>query len=482
MNKYLNFLLVLSVFISIIACEEDKENASERAFLGGEIVNPVSEYLVLTRNNKVIDTIYLNEENRFNYHVSNVDPGIFILQHGAENQVIHISPGDSILIRANTLDFDHSLHFSGAGAEKNNFLINTLLLNEANTDMILNYYRIPPEEFAQKTDSIREVRMQTLRSLNEKHEFSENFLKIAQKNIRYDYFDMRERYTFLLNKYYQEYADLLTPEFHEYREEINFNEEDLISSPGYTRLIENYIINKSIADCLEEASETEKRECHNLNSISHLKRRINFIGSLTNLPLLKEYFYKKWGAQAMTMGKSREELLSVIKLLTEKDLTEEEILKLRILGSIQLAFLPGISLENTPLISTSGDTIPISEVVNKPTVVFIWSVDAPVRHQKEHEKINEYRVKYPEVNFIGLNIDMGETGKWLQTIKENGYRADKEFQLDQIEIGDTVLSKELLQYYLNKLLFLDSTGKVIIGDAFLFSPEFESKILELLNR
>lgn len=466
--------------IFITSCNDSSAEVSPDAYIGGEIVNAISDYIVIHKGLEPLDTIYLDENNRFSHRIENVDPGLYTLQHGGENQAIYLAPSDSLLFRVNTYDFDESIHFSGRGARKNNFMVNMFLLNEANTDLVLSYYKVPPEEFARKTDSIRKVRLAGLKELDKEYNFPDGFNEIAKKNINYEFYDLRERYTFLLNKYFKEYAEKLTPAFHSYRNDINFNDESLQSSPSYNRLIENYIINRVIAQCVKETG--GERACYDLNNIENLKRRIALIDSLTNNQKLKTNFFSKWGAQAMTIGSSREKLVSILRFLQENGLGEEELLELRILGSIQLAFLPGIILDEIPLITTSRDTVDIQEVITKPSIVFIWSVDAPARHQREHEKIVEYRKKYPEVDFIGINIDIGETEKWIETVQEQGYPVNREFQLGPIEMGDIVIDKSQFKYYLNKLLFLNPEGEVIIGDAYLYAPEFESRILELLNQ
>lgn len=480
--KYNSVYITVIFFIGLLfpSCNDSSGETSPHAFIAGEIVNPTSEYLVLFKNLEPIDTAYLNLENQFRFKIENVDKGLYLIKHNLETQNIHISPNDSILFRVNTLRFDESLHFSGRGAEKNNFLINTFLLDEDNTQLILSYYKIPPKEFAQKTDSIRQERLNTLKNLNKKFNFSKDFLEIATKNIAYEFYDLRERYTYFLNKYYKKFAAKIPEDFHDYRNAVSFNEEALQSSLGYKRFIGNYLINQSIEGCIEQHGDI--KSCYQLKSVQNIKNRIELIDSLTNLEDLKMHFFSQLGALAMTMGKSREELISVLDLLEEKGLGEEKLYELRILGSIQLTFIPGRIIDDVPLLNTSGKTIDIQEIISKPSIIFLWSVDRPASHKKEHELIQEYRKKYPEIDFIGINLDIGETSKWINSITKNGYNADMEFQLEEIEIGEKTLDQDFLKYYLNKLLFLDASGKVIIGDASLYSPEFESIILELLNQ
>lgn len=199
------------------------------------------------------------------------------------------------------------------------------------------------------------------------------------------------------------------------------------------------------------------------------------VGDLIHIPSLRKHFLSKLGATGIIMAKSREDILATIEKLKENGYSEEGIKDMKQLGSIQMAYLPGTTLKNVPIIDTKGDSIPFSQIIRKPTIIFLWSIYKS-EHKQDHELIQELRLKYPEINFVGINMDEGETAAWRIAVQKYGYNKDFEYQ-----IGPTRIDKKFFQYYLNKLLFLDASGKVIIGDAFINSPEFESRILEFLN-
>src|SRR5690554_3909352 len=89
-------------------------------FVGGKIVNPYSNQLLVYKGNKLLDTIVLDQDDRFSYYFEVETPGDYKLTHYNESQTIYLHPGDSILMYANTIEFDESLYFSGPGAQKNN--------------------------------------------------------------------------------------------------------------------------------------------------------------------------------------------------------------------------------------------------------------------------------------------------------------------------------------------------------------------------
>ncbi|HET7361088.1 MAG TPA: hypothetical protein VFI78_04060, partial [Salinimicrobium sp.] len=211
---FLLFFLPAALFTG---CNEDSAEDSPHAHIVGEIVNPINEYVVLLKNNETIDTLYLNRKNRFKYELKNIDAGLYAIKHGSNSPIMYIEPGDSLLLRANTMGFDESLHFSGKGAAKNNFLINTFLKDKANQALIFSHYDFPPEEFAKKTDSIKTARLEFLKKSNEKYSFSDHFTEMAKKNILYEFYDLRERYTYMVNTYYEDFARKIPEDFYDYR-------------------------------------------------------------------------------------------------------------------------------------------------------------------------------------------------------------------------------------------------------------------------
>ena len=112
----LSYLLVL---ITLFSC--NKSNTIEDAtYFGGEIINPKNDFVLIYKDKILIDSVILDQNNRFLYKFKNFTPGLYHFNH-EEYQYVFIEPKDSILFRLNTIDFDESLTFSGKGADKNIF-------------------------------------------------------------------------------------------------------------------------------------------------------------------------------------------------------------------------------------------------------------------------------------------------------------------------------------------------------------------------
>ena len=151
MNKIFKFLLF---FIIFYGCQNSEEITY--SYVGGEIINPINRQLTIFKPNKIIDSLELDNNNRFLTKIKSTDSGFYGFSHGNEYQLILLEPNDSITLRVNTLDFDESLSFSGVGSKKNNYLINLFTKYENSRQKgKSNLYRLNPTEFKNKIDSTK---------------------------------------------------------------------------------------------------------------------------------------------------------------------------------------------------------------------------------------------------------------------------------------------------------------------------------------
>lgn len=466
-------LVFLCLLFLLLGCGNSDDKPT-MAYLGGEILNPTTDHIVIKRNGKILDTVLLNDKNRFSYRIDSVETGLYLIHHKPETQNVYISPGDSILLRANTLAFDESLHFSGKGHTRNNLMAEMFLEDENTARLLLNFYRYTPERFGQIADSIKLERENLLARANKTHEFSEDFLKLSNDIIQYENRDLRERYTYLVQKYFKKYGRQIPADFHQYREDVDFNYMELQCSPGYKRFLENYLINYSLSWCA--TSGIDIKDCYNLTNVDNVNARLRKAGELVQIPSLRQFILKKIAVRGIVMADSREDIISILEVLQELNFSEDDLEEMKKLGTIQLAFLPGTSLTEVSVVNMEGELVKFENIIKKPTVIFLWSAYTE-GHIEEHKRIKKLRKKYPEVDFIGINLDIGDEPAWRVAVRKNNYNINYEYQL-----GPSSVEKEFFNYYMDKLLFLNTSREVVKGDVVLTSPDFETHLLEFLNQ
>ena len=120
MNKQLLLICTISSFI--LSCNNWNESPSLSTYVGGEIINPKGDYVYLLKDDQLLDSVTLDSNNKFLFETKNIYAGLYTFSH-VEFQVFYLNPGDSLMLRVNTLDFDESLSFTGTGSKNNNLLI-----------------------------------------------------------------------------------------------------------------------------------------------------------------------------------------------------------------------------------------------------------------------------------------------------------------------------------------------------------------------
>jgi hypothetical protein len=193
-----SFYVLLSLFVVSCQSKSDPKTCGS-AWIGGQIVNPKSDYVIISHNRNTSDTVYLDDRNFFNYHIKATDPGFYYFQH-FEFQAMYLEPGDSVMLRVNTLEFDESLTYTGKGSAKNNFLTELFLLNEGADQQIVSFYGLEPEIFIEKLDSIRQIRQSFLKEFEDQNKPSASFLSVANAAIDYAIYGKMELYVSSNNK------------------------------------------------------------------------------------------------------------------------------------------------------------------------------------------------------------------------------------------------------------------------------------------
>ena len=471
MKYYILFFLIGVIFFT--GCN-DSQKDQKGTFVGGQIMNPYNPYFILSKDNKTIDTLFLDQNNQFGKNFKGLEAGIYSFNHPPENQIMYLEPGDSVLVWLNTMQFDESLNFSGPGAAKSSFLLDMFLNNERNNNLMLSYYKINPNEFAGITDSIKNKRKNKLEKLNEKKNFSESFLELANNSIDYDFYHLRERYTFLVKKYYNELAQQIPDDFHNYRGDLNFNDTKLKEYYGYLNFIEDYLRTRSIERCLEEYD--TNADCFELHSVDNIQYRISLADSLIEKSEIKNIFINRLAIQGMVFSNNAEKIDSILNILEDINFNGKNLPDLKQMAAIQKSLLPGNNIGSLSLTNFQEENIQLEDISDKPIVTYHWSMEAPEHYKWQHSIISTLREKYPELEFVGINIDNDSQQSWKNTVEVYGMNKEREYKLNSANIN-----VNLLKNYLNKLIFLDTEGNIVNGEAQLNTPNFERQILEFLN-
>ena len=469
MNTIKKILFPFVVCILFISCDQNYNNDCGSAWIGGEIVNPKKDYVLITKSRKLIDTIPLDENNFFIYRIEQMEPGIYFFIH-YEYQALFMEPGDSIMLRVNTVEFDESLSFTGKGAHKNNFMMDLFLLNENEDELMPKMHLLPPAEFEIKMDSILQSRNRIYDEFISKKGPSVRFKELAIDLINYYIYSKKELYISAnaRKKVYDESVEI--PEsFYDFRNKIDLGSEQLRNTYPYYRYLSFYLDNLAFELYRD-------REDYDRNSFLHNFYKSQLIDSLITNDSLKNGLLRSSAHRYFLNAKSEEnehKMLSQFLRLSTNTSDHKEVTKL---AQLTINITPGHTIPNVKLLTTENRVKDLHSTIRRPTLIYFWSSQSVSHYTKIHTRADELKAKFPEYDFIGINIDI-HFKKWLKVVKNSGFNPLMEYQVENIDVAELKLVIDSV----NKAIIVDDEGTILNGNTNIFNYSIEAELLGFLN-
>lgn len=453
MNK-ISFYLFLFLLTS---CGEEKKSSSS-VYFAGEIVNPTSEYVVLYRDDDVIDSAKLDTNNRFAFALDSIDEGLHHFNHDPESQYVFFEKGDSIQVRLNTIDFDESLVFSGIGEEINNFMIEMFLIHEDEEPLIYTFYKLHPEAFGKRIDSLRELKMELLADLSEHKQLSEKTVEIAKASIDYGCYIYKEKYPFYHKKRTKEKSMHDFPkDFYSYRKKLSFNDQNLVYYRPYYNFMRYHFGNLSYMTCAKACGIVN----HTIKNHLHFTRHtLALIDSLVTQKDLRDNLFRNVAMDyLLKVNDTKENNKIFIDEFHKLSGSNRHIDEIDGLYEGINRMQPNRELPNVMVYDAEGNKVSIKEIAKKGNVVFyFWWGTQKGHFRNITKKVDELSAQNPKYTFIGINLDT-DALRWLSMIEANKLDRTKQFRSDNTQ----EIRKSLIVDHLNKGII---TKDGLITDAF----------------
>ncbi|WP_025739458.1 TlpA family protein disulfide reductase [Aquimarina pacifica] len=462
LTSLLHFLLV--------GCSAPENTSRAYTYFGGEIVNPLTDYVVLRNTRGHKDTILLDKNNRFLHKIENVEDGLYSFKHNPEHQIMLIEKGDSILIRVNTLEFDESLVFTGIGARKNNFLIDVFLKNETDLDKLKkNRFAQTPELFKENQDSILKFHQKSFQKLVNKYQLTDLAKKVTESSFIFGYYNRHEQY--FKSQYDQGNQSVLKEipaSFYAYRNQINFNDSHLKRLYSYNRFLHHYFTNLALTDDKGNLSKLST----NFKKTQH---QLNLIDCKVENPNIKNNLLRRSTLNFLLNSKNNIESDSILTQFLATTSNKKSRAKMTTLYHAISKLRPNSVIPDQELVNLEGETVQLSSLFNKPiTALYFWSMNHKNHYVRAHQKATYLNTLYPDINFIAVNIDDNETENWLNTVKRHQYNLNQEYGFKYPKCS----FEELVIHYRNKVILVDNEGKIINARADLFASIFEKQLMQ----
>jgi len=464
---------VLVMLTTLLSCKNKTDDGGDYAFFGGEIINPSNDYVLLYNPEDEVDTLLLDQDNRFFKKLSDFIPGLYTFVHGGEFQWILLEPKDSLLLRLNTIDFDESLVFTGKGSRKNNYLIKTFLDNEAENQKFMLMCQMKPERFEWVLDSIRKSKLDELNEFLSKKEYSDLFKTVAKTSINYNYYANKEMYPFGYYGYGNliHYKDLPNG-FYDFRKDVNYNMDALSEFYTYNKFLYSHFNNLALQKFYKTATHHDPFDS---KSVVYNLEKLNLIDSLVNSKIIKNNLLKYTTRDFVSTCEDSAEIQQVLNSFLEKSTNENDKEVIKGLVFSVKGLKRGNKLPNITLVNYEDKDVVLDSIIAKPTVIYFWSSTLPLLMRNSHYKVSLLKTKYPNIDFIGININDDDKSHWKNVLSQYKFPVAHEYQFKDPHGAQEALAINSV----NKSILVNKDSEIIEPNGLLFTSEFEEQLKRL---
>lgn len=459
--NFIKFFIYILLITTLISCKDGFMGENHVAYFGGEIENPKNNFVVFMKNDKVVDTFYLDKNNRFFHKFDSLTPGLYSFKHDPEYQYVFFDKNDSLMIRLNSNDFDTTLMFCGRGDEKNNFMMELFLKDMNLKNNLFDIYEKPEKIFSKYIDSSN----QNIKKLYNKRKsfikWSKEFDEVAKANIVLNYAYKKEVFPIVHEfKTGENIKTKLPKSYYNYRKNIDVNKSNLLYYSPFinymSSMLNNIVLTESKGNLNDMSLENNIKKLEIVDTLiknKHVKNLV--VNNIANMYLLSDQCSINNGKFFTLYSK----MVSDEKMKAKVMKTANNIKKLR-----NNNVLPEINL-----LDTNNKTVQINELFTKKTIIYFWTKQSDSHSFYSHKKVDELKAKYSDIEFIAININNTQED-WLKEIKSKKYN-------NSIELRATDFDELQNKWVINRVyrtLIINKNGTINNAFVSLFDANFES--------
>ena len=126
----------------------------------------------------------------------------------------------------------------------------------------------------------------------------------------------------------------------------------------------------------------------------------------------------------------------------------------------------------------NGTIVTSDSIIKKPTVIYFWSSNFPMLLRNTHYKAQMLKLKFPEVDFIAVNINDDDKKRWSNTVHQYHFPSENEYQFENPSEGMELLAINSV----NRSILVDGDGIILNSNAMMFTSEFQEELTNALNK
>lgn len=402
-SAFKQFFFLLLFLSMISSCNKDFSSDNYTAYFGGEIENPINRYVLFCKDNSVIDTIKLNDDNTFFKKFDSLAPGLYTFKHDPEYQYIYFEKNDSLKVHIDTKDFDESIIFCGRGDEKNNFLMDLYLRNEKDKNNMFEVFDYNLDKFNTTINKTNLENEKFYKTKKEEIKWSSGFDIYAKALYEFPNYTKKEIYPVIHKmRTGEDVIEKLPANYYEYRKTINFSNESLTEFTPFIIYLNHMLNNMATINYHNHFSTLDLDLKTNIN-------KMNIADTLIKNEKVKNLVLNTIAFQYLSEDQNiinNKEFLEIYHKYSTDKSKKNEILKIG--NAIQLLTV-GKPLPSVELVDLNGATISSNLLIKKNTVFFFWSEKLNSHFLASHKKVLEFQKLFPNYDFIAINLDQSET-------------------------------------------------------------------------
>lgn len=450
------------LLISLVSCSGSEK--SNTVFFGGKIINPKTKFVVLYSNNVIVDTILLNERNKFLGIYNDLDEGLYHFMHGNENQYIYLEPKDSLMLRLNTWNFDESLVFAGKGAERNNILVDIFLEDESEKKIFYGLNNLKPKAFQRKINSHIQSRLKTFDNYKKNHpKETTTYFNVLKTALIYPIYARIERYP-ISHVYVSKKTDFpeIDSSFYGYRNNLDFNNNALMYYTPYARYITNYLYNVTYAQG-HKPMMSQFSSDFTVDLLQTIDAKINLKDS-------KNAFLKRTVLDHFQRKSNCDIDQRSFNLFFKLSSNKEDKKLVRNLLEDNKTLHKGHKIEGFTISDFTNQSVNIKDFIQgKNTVLLFWSREY-ISKYFINSRVPFLQKKYPSLNFAIIEIDGSSN---------NDSRIPNIDIKNQYYINSKSLKNNFLTSAMHRTILVNKNGVIENGYAAISSRNIYKQLKEL---
>jgi hypothetical protein len=466
MTKYLHLLpsvlalLLLSLFTS---CDKKHSDDDYTAYFGGEVINPQTNYVLFLKDNEVIDTIFLDKKNRFLHKFDSLTPGLYIFKHQPEYQYVYFDKNDSLMVMINSKDFDNSIVFCGRGDEKNNYLMEMYLLNEKDRSSMYDVFFRNSKDFIKNIDSSYALRKKVYEKHKSKNNWNDSFDSLAIASLELPHYYKKEVYPYA-HKFIagENVINDLPIDYYDHRKTVDFDNPTFANFYPYV----NYV-----TSLLNNLTFTEKQGNIDEFALENNIKKLNIADTLIKNSKIKNHVLNglalRYLMEEQNMFNNSAFIKRFLELSTDKKM-QNEIKTIE--NSIDKLGV-GNTLTSEKFVNEKNEPVDLSKLITKETVIFFCNTNIQSHLNSVHKKVIAFKEKYPNINFIAINID-DTYEEWNNKLNDFDHKNIIEIHA----VNSEAIKEKWVIYKIHRSMILNANGTIKNAFVNLFDVNFEKNL------